>query len=595
MAKAVGIDIGSRAVKLAVVDGGPKGARLVRFVERPYETEGAPTQAQILDTLKKALAAAKAPRNAASFAMPAERCVLREVSVPFTQEDQINKVVKFEFEPHLHSAAIEDVIVDFVITGPARTGTRLLVMACEKPTLARLLEELKQGGVDPLHVDIDVAALWNVATASGATEAHPNCLILDVGARTTKTLLVQNGRLKVARSIRIGAESAKKRLTTDFEGDTDAAAKALENAAGIEALAAPAESAGTLDIVLSVGAVETAVAKSRADQFLRRVMRETQRTLPMLDDESAITRIFVTGGGIAQHPNARRDLEERFGVPVEDLPIHEAASQDLAPSELDDLRRSGAVALGTALKVLGMDVADVDLRQDEFRFARTFDQLKNVLAFGVTLAFFAVFLLFLSTFMKKQRLDSQLRKLVGVTNENLEADVFEAYRENVSDARSLRLANEETKYFQTADSSLDKIENHLKNELGLGTSVPPIISCLEMQQAVMSSIKAARGDVEFLAIKTEDYAQEKVTVTVVVGQLPDITAIVTALRKHTPEQGGSLFESVDNQPPRPTNSQRYEVGLRIVVLPRELEPGAETSSAPTDDTTEVDTASGEER
>ncbi len=592
MAKAVGIDIGARAVKLAVVDGGPKGAKLLRFVERPYETEGAPTQTEILDALKKALAAAKAPKNAACFAMPAERCVLREVSVPFTQDDQIAKVVKFEFEPHLHSAAIEDVIVDYITTGPSRTGTRLLVMACIKTNLSQLLDELKQAGIDPLHVDVDVAALWNVAAAAGVTAADPNCLILDVGARTTKTLLVQDGLLKVARSIRIGSDSARKRLTTDFEGDAAEAEKALEAASGVEALAAPVEVAGTLEIVHSVGAIETAVAKSRADQFLRRVVRETQRTLPMMGDESAITRIYVTGGGIADHPNTRHELEERFGVPVVDLPVQDAVGHDLPPSEAEDLRRSGAVAVGTALKVLGIDVADIDLRQDEFRFARTFDQLKNVLAFGVTFAFFAVFLLFLATFMKKQRLDLELEKLVKATHEKLDAEVFQAYRENVSDARPLMISQDPQKYFQTAESSIKKINNHLENELGLGTSVPPVISALEIQQAVMASLKAVRGKVEFLAIKSEDYDQEKATVSVIVGQLQDIDTIVTELSKHTPEKGGTLFESVDNQPPRPTKLQRYDVPIRLTIAARDSEPAEDTGALEPDGTREVDTAKG---
>ena len=38
MAKAVGLDIGSRACKVAVLSGGAKGAKLLRYAEKEYET-----------------------------------------------------------------------------------------------------------------------------------------------------------------------------------------------------------------------------------------------------------------------------------------------------------------------------------------------------------------------------------------------------------------------------------------------------------------------------------------------------------------------------------------------------------------------------
>ena len=570
MAKAAGVDIGSRAVKVAVVDGGPKGGRLLRFVEKEYPSGDAPPRAEIVATLKQALSAAKAPRNAASLAIAAERCILRSITVPFTSDDQIAKVVKFEFEPHLHSAAIEDVVVDYVATGPARKGTRLLVMACEKATVGRLLEEASEAGVDPLHADVDVAALWNVAEASGALAEHPNCLVIDIGARTTKTLLVTGGRLKVARSIRIGASSAARRLTSDFEGDSEAAERALEGTADVEALAAPADEPGTIEIVQSVGAIETAAARARHDQFIQRVMRETQRSLPMMDDDSAITCVWVTGGGIVEHPNARLQLEERFEVPVLDLPVHQAAAHKLAPSEADTLRRSGAVALGTALKVLGVDAAGIDLRQEEYRFARTFDQVKTALAVGVTCLFFIGFLLVLATHMKQEAVDREIGRVNRIVEENLRGDVFDAYEESVESPQTLRISDDPHKKVQTVGTSLRKIRNHLENELGLGTLVPPPVSSLRVQKAVLQAVADLRKEIEFLAILSEDYDQDKATLTVVVARLSDIDKIVTALRKHTAEEDGELFEEVAGQAPKPTKTAgHYSAAIKMTLLPQE--------------------------
>jgi len=596
VAKAAGIDIGSRACKVAVVDGGPKGAKLVRFVEQPYDLEegDALTPTIVLDALRKALSAAKAPKQAACVALPAEQCILREISVPFAQDDQIAKVAKFEFEPHLHNAAIESVVIDYVKIGPARMGTRLLVFACLKDTLQARLQQLSQVGVDPLHVDVDVAALFNVAKTSGAIDEHPNCLIIDIGARTTKTLYVQEGRLKVARSIRLGARSARRRLASDFGGDEDAADEALEGAAGAEALAQmPADSAGTIEIVTSVKEMEAAVARDRNEEFLQRVMRETQRTLPMMADAHVVTRVFLTGGGARQHPNAREQLRERFGAEVEDLPALKAVTHDLPPTEADRAASSGAVAIGSALKVVGIDAGEIDLRREEFRFARTFDQVKNALATGVTLVFFAVFLFWLSLFMERQKSSGELRRLMDTARQELQADVFDAYAESVRDARRVPVSPDPDKYFQTTKTALAKVRDHLKNELGLATEIPPIISCLETWQKVMESVAAVRGKVQFLAVKQEDYDQEKATITVVVGDYADADTIVLALRQHTPAQGGNLFEEVATRIPKTTSDGRIEVPIEITLIPREtMRP--ETSSLDRGDGT-TRTARGESK
>jgi type IV pilus assembly protein PilM len=596
VAKSVGIDIGSHACKVAVLDGGPKGAKLLRFAEQRYELGegGAVTPAIAVAALKKALHEAKAPRHMASLALPAEQCILREISVPFAQDEQIKKVVKFEFEPHLHNAAIENVVLDFIKTGAARVGTRLLIFAVQKPALRTRLEQLRQAGVDPLHVDVDVTALLNVAFASGVLEEHPNCLIIDIGSRTTKTLYVRDGRLKVARSIRLGAGGAAKRLTSDMQGDEETAAIAMANAATAEALALPPEEVGTVEMVRSVAAIEREVARGRQDQFLQRVVRETQRTLPLLAEDETISQVFVTGGGVRKHPNVREQLADRFSTPVSDLPVLSAVDHDLPPSEAVRIAATGAVAIGTALKVLGIDTGHIDLRREEFRFARTFDQLKNALATGVTLAFFAVFLLWLSFFMEQQKASRELRSLQGEANQQLRVEVFDLYEESVPEARKLTMSKDPDKYFQSTGSALKRIQGQLKDELGLGTEVPPIASCLETWQAVMKSLESVRSKVEYLAIKEESYSQEKCVLTVVLGKYTDVDTVIAALRKHTPAEGGRLFDNVENRGITPTKDARILVPIDIILLPPDYEP-TEAARGPTPlNEGETDTARGEE-
>jgi Tfp pilus assembly PilM family ATPase len=580
LAKAVGLDIGSRACKVAVLSGGAKGARLVRYAEKEYEygEAGALTPAAVLAALRAALSEARASKDVVCVALPAEQCTLREITVPFTDDDQIKKVVKFEFEPHLHSASIEDVVIDYVKTGETRSGTRLLVFAVGKETLRTRLEQLREVKVDPLHVDVDVASLFNTAKQSGVFDEHPNCLIIDIGARTTKTLLVQNGRLKVARSIRLGAQSTLQRLTAEFEGDADAARRAMDEAASLEALAQPPGTASTLEIVASVQAIEAMAAGAQESDFLGRVLRETQRTLPTMTEEQRLTCVYVTGLG-AGRPHARARLAEHYGVPVEDLPTLRAVAHSLPPSEADKVAKTGAVAVGAALKVLGIDAGEIDLRREEFRFARKFDAVKLPLATLVTLIFFGLFLVTITKMQQLRKLRAQRADLQKLMETELRADVLDEY-ESVPTARHQSEAErkkdaDEDLYFARTRTRLNEVRNHLKNELGLSTGLPPIRSGVETWNVVMQVAKEVRDKIPYIAVRSERYDQEKIVLSIVFGDYPDIDTFVNALRRRA-----DIVASVDPMAPRPLKDKGIEIEIKVTLKPLEAEPEEAAGEAP---------------
>ena len=570
MAKALGIDIGAHAVKVAVVDGGPKGARLVRFVQVTHDPGpgGAVSPDAVLAALRKALSESRGPKQAAGLALPAEQCILREITVPFDTDDQIAKVIKFEFEPHLHQGAIEDVVLDYIRTGPARTGSRVLCIAAQKSIVKERLEVLGKAGVDPLHIDVDVASLFNVAKQSGAVAEHPNCLVIDIGARTTKALAIRDGELRVARSIRLGSRGAEKQLENQFQGDRDAAKRAFDSATGVEALATPsADGPSTIDIVNSVAEVEAAVARAVQDDFLSRVLRETQRSLPSNAGDKPLTRVFLTGGG-ARHPRARERIAAHFGVEVSDLPVLAQVEHKLPPSEAADVEWSGAVAVGTALKVVGIDAGEIDLRQEEFRFSRTFDRVKTSMAVGATLLFFAVFLYGLTSFLELQAVQREAAQVQRTLSKELEEDVFKAYLAAVPQPRPRPGTGTEKDakvYFRQSREYVKSIRNHLKNELGLATSVPPIRSCMETWNAVTMAIAEARTQhkLEYVLVRDEKYFQDRGEIVVICGDMPDGDKIKNAIKKRE-----DIFEpgTVETGAPKTTKDGKQEIAIKFKLV-----------------------------
>ena len=140
MARAVGLDVGARHVRLVEADGGSRGLRVTRLGEREIAVpEGGDREEAVREAVEALFKETHAGRDDVVLAWPAEACVVRELTVPFREPDQIRKVVKFEFESHLHSNSVEEVVLDFLPVAETKEGTRLLCVAAPKaPLKARL-------------------------------------------------------------------------------------------------------------------------------------------------------------------------------------------------------------------------------------------------------------------------------------------------------------------------------------------------------------------------------------------------------------------------------------------------------------------------
>src|SRR5262245_54379567 len=103
------------------MEGGSRGLRVLRLGERDVAVpEGGDREEAVREAVDALYKETRAGRDESVLSWPAEACVLRELGVPFREKEQIRKVVKFEFESHLHNQAIEDVVLDFVSTGDTR-------------------------------------------------------------------------------------------------------------------------------------------------------------------------------------------------------------------------------------------------------------------------------------------------------------------------------------------------------------------------------------------------------------------------------------------------------------------------------------------
>ncbi len=308
-----------RALRAVVADGGPKGFRVTAYAEAeiPPPADGQDPKEAYGNAVTAFFAAHKLPRGTVVPSLPAASTTIRELILPFGSDEQLRKTVKFELESHASSLDVEQSIVDFVKLDQKEKQTFLLVFATEKKAVKARLDHLAAVKADPPSIDLDAAGILN-AYLCGPAAAIPAFLALHVG-REGSFLLHYSGGLKLIRVLPLAVTEP------DFE------AKA------------------------SGEACRTLVRISGGHDFPPVLVSGDGDDLPGL-----AARIARDSGATAQ--------------PVDLFP------EGMAIAGGDRARRSGGVALGLALKGLGLDKTGLDFRREEHRYERKTDQLKKAAA-----------------------------------------------------------------------------------------------------------------------------------------------------------------------------------------------------------------------
>lgn len=219
MAFVVGLDLGTRTIKGAVFLGTSRSYRLVDFfvedIPLLQDTEvalgggnGGEEIEAILspeEILHRVLEARKLTRADIYAALDAKDCGIRDIPFPYTREDQIQKTVGFEAENYFHAFDLNDVTLEWVKVGESEGVSHLVLIAARNSEIEERLGLLKRAEVDPIALDLDSAALANAFALSSYYDETKNTLLLDMGATSTKIVLLEEGKLKKVRSLRTGS------------------------------------------------------------------------------------------------------------------------------------------------------------------------------------------------------------------------------------------------------------------------------------------------------------------------------------------------------------------------------------------------------
>lgn len=383
MARVVAVDLGSWAVKVTVLDGNGRSAKVIERYTQPVPQDDGLTVAPLGERIAVLADLVKqhptlAGANAVAVTWPTEQATLHRVTLPFTDVGQVEKTLPYTVEA-IVPFDLEDMVMPWRVLSVG-TDTRVLVGLAKKEPLAVFLAALGKIGLDPRNVYLDAEVLGHFATDKARLTA-----VVDVGHAHTLVTVVRGGQVQWSRAINVGGRDFTKAIR-DAVGCTWDEAEALKHGTPAPK---PAIDFGNADPELGVPehvdayATLPKAAQDALDSPIGLLLAEVRSTLISAEDELGveIEEVRLTGGGARLGP-LPDDFTADLGVPV--LPVSDVQGSPLPPEY--------ALSEALASMVTGQSALQTfDLRIGELSYRGGTDMVRTGILFvGAAVAFLFV-------------------------------------------------------------------------------------------------------------------------------------------------------------------------------------------------------------
>ncbi|MEM7165472.1 MAG: pilus assembly protein PilM [Planctomycetota bacterium] len=358
-ANSVAIDVGARAVRVAWVRGAPGSMEVVRALRLPPQD-----LASVLQELKNA----KIPTSALTLGINGQRATLRYNLIPPVPEWRLEMIMKYETQEMAEKSGEPLSCAYHVLHLPESTAEDqvLLVGMGRESEIDPLLDEIRAGG-GRVHWAVPHAlGLYHAYLQSHAKPPRETVLLTDVGHEETNVVLVRDGRLIFARSVRFGGAQIDEAIAEALSVKVEQASKLKEGIGGSKIpqhLVTDVEGTSRKVLGQLASILQSSLTFCRA-----------QTKIPDIE----IDRAMVSGGctRVAALP---RFLQETLGIPVEKLEV--AVSGESLPGGADEW----ATALGLAMSGADPQRFVLDLLPERARKQRHFHERTRWLIAGAGL------------------------------------------------------------------------------------------------------------------------------------------------------------------------------------------------------------------
>lgn len=272
-----------------------------------WEAEGS-VEAVLTPAVREAAAAAGIKPGTLYLALNGQMVFPRFTKFPSVQGEKLDELVRYEVEQEV-PFPIDDIVFDYQLLGQTAEGDMAaMIVAAKLDQVSKVTDAVASVGFNPVVVDAGPMAVLNALRKSYPGLAD-GTVVLDIGAKTTSLILVENEKIYL-RSIPVAGNAITKEIAQSFSCSFDEAEE-MKRERGYVSLGGVTEDADEVSDRISKIVRAT----------LTRLHAEILRSINFYRSQqggSAPKRLFITGGS-AVMPQIDEFFRETLKIDVEFL------------------------------------------------------------------------------------------------------------------------------------------------------------------------------------------------------------------------------------------------------------------------------------
>lgn len=338
----VGLDIGSRTIKVAEIKGLNKGDKpsLKKFgmIDVPhgaFEEGGINKPEEIAEAIRQLFKTYNVRESNVAVSLGGYSLIVKKIKVQTMTEEQLQESIQFEAEQYI-PFDINEVNLDFEILGGNENGNRMdvLLVAAKKDLVNAYINLLDMAGLSPCVIDVDAFALQNVFEFNYEPK-DASVVLIDIGAGKTSLNILKGKDSVFMRDVSLGCGQINQKIASFLNCTMEEAdeIKLSENSDRIS----PEDLHEIVSSVVSDWCVE-----------IQRALEFFYSTYP--DDQ--IKTILISGGG-GKIEKFKKLLSDETSVQVETINPFKGFYVDESKfdsSYINEIASQAAICMGLAIR-----------------------------------------------------------------------------------------------------------------------------------------------------------------------------------------------------------------------------------------------------
>ena len=216
----VGLDIGSRTLKLAEIVDSKAGSTLKNFstidIEPGLIEEGSVRDPEAVSRyIRELFKSTKLKDKNVAISIGGYSVIVKKINVQTMTEDELHETIHFEAEQYI-PFDISEVNLDFQILGESEHNPNqmnVLLVAAKKEMIGEYINLMKMAKLNPRIIDVDAFALQNIFNFNYSLEDE-NIALIDIGASKTSLNILKDNVSEFMRDVSLGCEQINDKIAS---------------------------------------------------------------------------------------------------------------------------------------------------------------------------------------------------------------------------------------------------------------------------------------------------------------------------------------------------------------------------------------------